>query len=151
MKTNKPDINSLVLNDKLFRNVPMAGIFTYTVIEVRSRAGEDNQLVVRCEACSHGYKCELLLCANSYKRIICASLLNDDDSCSQALWHTQSDDDGFFVTSMQQAKVDKANRLMREADESVRKAEEVLARQKARRAEIKDIIDTLSAGKGGEE
>jgi hypothetical protein len=32
----------------------------------------------------------------------------------------------------------------------VRKAEEVLARQKARRDEIKDIIDTLSAGKGGE-
>jgi hypothetical protein len=147
---NKPDINSLAINDKLYRNVPMAGIFTYTVIEVRTRAGEDNQLVVRCESCSHGYKCELLLCANSYKRIICASLLNDDDACSQAHWHTQSDDDGFFVTSMHQAKVDKATRLIREADESVRKAEEVLARQKTRRNEIKDIIDTLSAGKGGE-
>lgn len=144
MSNTKPDINSLRVGDKLYRNVPMAGIFTYTVIEIRTREKEDNKLVVRCEACSHGYKCELLLCANSYKRIICASLLNDDDG-SQACWHTQSDEDYYFTTSLHQAKLDKAQRCLKDANERVEKSSAALASAQKHRDEIKDIIETLTA------
>ncbi len=129
-------ISEYQIGDELYRYVNMAGVFKYEVIGRREYSGEV-QLEVEAKTCSHGWQCRLLLASDDKGRIVFVHMLNNGESEDQSYWHTN---DGFhFWPTSEQAKQQKLDQLIAEAQNEISKAEEVLTYRKKRLAELKGI------------
>jgi len=140
-------IDQLVLGDKLYRYVHLGGMFEYTVIEIRKREGEPQQIVARCESCHHGWHCQVLLAQNSMGDIICVALLNDDEDNSQGCWHTQGEHDYVFRRTKRESFIDVYTRNIKLLQEKVAntearlvRAREELAEEEARLKSFNEIL-----------
>lgn len=124
------------IGDELFRYIVCGGVFRYIVDGRREYDGRV-QLEVECQTCSHGWKCRLLLAQDDYGKIVEVHMLNDDDEHSQRAWH--GNEGLHFWPTAEEAKQEQIRRLIRTADENVRKAEDALVAAKSRRDELKDL------------
>lgn len=129
-------IHEYAIGDELFRYAVGGGVFRYIVDGRREYDGRV-QLEVECQNCSHGWKCRLLLAQDDYGRIVEIHMLNDDEENSQRHWHVN---EGLhFWPTPEQARQEQVRRLVKNAEEDVRKAEGALAAAKRRLAQYKDL------------
>ena len=73
----------------LYRWVAMAGLFSYKVIGIREYK-EERQYEIECQACSHGWKCILLIAEDDNKKLQYIRMVdeNEDHISSQKHFHT---------------------------------------------------------------
>lgn len=122
----------------LYRYVDGAGVFKYVVDGVREYA-DGKQVEVECKTCSHGWQCRLLLAEDDYGRIVHVHMLNNDEEEDQKYWHTN--DGFFFVSSPEEAKQQKVQKMIKTAEDNVRKAAEALQSAKDRLNEYKGLLE----------
>lgn len=131
-------IKGYKIGDELFRYVEMAGVFRY-VVTGRREYQDEVQLEVECKTCSHGWQCQLLLAQNDYGKVIAVHMLNEDEDEPQRRWHGN---EGFhFWPSVEQAKQEGLQKILRNRNEGVRRAEEGLAAAKKMLAEVQALVD----------
>lgn len=112
-------MSELKIGDKLHRYVTMSGIWKYEVIGVHEYKSV-TQYVIRCESCSHGWKCELLIVKDDYGRYSFVSMLNHQEDDDQRYWHYE-DEKRHFHTTVDAVKLEHAKILLAEKKEAVKK------------------------------
>lgn len=131
-------IKQYKIGDELFRYVEMAGVFQYVVLG-RREYQEEVQLEVECKTCSHGWQCRLLLAQDDHGRIVAVHMLNEDEDEPQRNWHRN---EGFhFWPTVDQARAEGLQKILRNRQESVRTAQERLDAAKKSLAEIQALVD----------
>ncbi len=88
----------IAIGKKLYRYISGGGMFEYAVFGVHDY-DTGTEYAIRCEACTHGYKCELLVGFDDYKKLVFIRMLNhscDEDHEDQRYWHANSSE--FFET-----------------------------------------------------
>ena len=132
------NINDMKIGDKLYRYVDLGGVFEYEVIGIRSYSS-GNQLEVRCNSCSHGWKCEVLVAMNDYNKIVSIQMLNNDEDDNQRHWHCQ--EKFHFWKTPSEAKTEKLNDMINNLNQEIKKAEEVVTFKKKQLQEVKLAIE----------
>lgn len=132
-------IADVKVGDELFRYVFPKGVFRYVVIGRREYA-EGVQLEVECKTCSHGWQCQLLLAQDDYDHIVAVHMLNNDEEDDQRHWHANESGLHFCATA-EEAKQEQVKKLVRDAEDGVRKAKEALRAAEARLAEMKGLME----------
>jgi hypothetical protein len=134
-------MSELKLGDKLYRYVEVGGVFTYTVIALRVTEFE-TAYEVRCETCTHGWKCEMVI-GNSDGNLVYRFMTNDDeDSNRQNYWHN---DRTVFHTDINLAKIDAYKNQNKYWAEKISKLEDALKLAKEERKKVDGLI---AAAKG---
>jgi hypothetical protein len=134
-------MSDVKLNDVLYRHVPGGGIFKYTVICVR-QSERDTQFEVRCETCSHGWKCELLIAQDDEGQLSYVCMLNNDEDDNQAYWHEGKNH--FFLT-IDEAKNEAYEWRIRELNDKLKKQKEAVAATEKMIKEYQDLINVAKA------
>ena len=133
-------MNILKIGDKLYRYVEVGGIFTYTIIGLRISEFE-TAYEARCETCTHGWKCEMVI-GNSDDKLVYRYMINDDEDNRQNYWHN---DKTQFHQDVNLAKIDAYNNQNKYWSEKINKLEEAL---KIARDEKKKVDGLIAAAKG---
>lgn len=144
----KKDINDIVIGDKLYSYVAL-GFHEYKVIGIRTREGEKNQLVVQDQACSHGWKCELVIHQDPVGNLARNIMLNDDEG-SQGYCHTQGPGDHYLHTTLAAAKKEVYSRSVAQVKRRVEELEKRLAQEKKSLAKYEEIVAIAIADLEGE-
>lgn len=88
-------VSKLKIGDKLYRHVVMSGVWEYVVIGLREY--KDSTLYeVESQACTHGYKCVLLVAENEKGQFKYVSLVNYDADDDQSYWHNDKQYNTFW-------------------------------------------------------
>ena len=127
----------LNLGDKLHRYVPLVGYFEYTVIGIRQNE-RGVQYEVRCDSCSHGWKCELLIAVNDYKKLAYVCMLNNDDEDDQKCFH--NDLDYHFFPTLSAAKKDRKSKIIIDQKKRVEDAKAALKRAEDNLRTLEEMI-----------
>lgn len=140
MKYRKKPIE-LKIGDKLYRHVFMQGIWEYTVFGIHQYKGS-KQFAIRCEACTHGWKCELLVALDSSGNYSYVSMLNNDKNDDQRDWHEHGRK---FSTSSNEAMLVYCKEILRDYEDKIDKTNKGLKNLQKHRNEIKDILIGLKS------
>ena len=126
----------LKLGDKLFRRVEFSGIWEYEVIEVR-QTPEGHQYVIKSLACTHGWKCEMLIAEDDRGDLcyICMTNIRDDDD--QVYWHKPG---ARFCRTKAQAKIDACKLFVQSAKNRVDEAKAQLAAAEKNAKEVDEMM-----------
>lgn len=125
-------MKTLELGSKVYRYVPMSGIHAYIVEGVHTYEGVV-QYVVEDQACSHGWKCKLLIAVNDYDKLAFVSMVNEDEEDPQRHWHNDSN---YFYLKPSLAHKERMEELKDELRKDVEAQESRLKRTKERQAEV---------------
>lgn len=129
-------IAEIKIGDELFRYVDGGGVFRYIVTGRREYA-DGVQLEVECKTCSHGWQCQLLIAENDYGRIIAVHMLNNTEEDDQRYWHTN--EGHYFVSTVEEAKAGKVEKLIRDAVQRVADARNVLKAAEQRLSDLRGL------------
>lgn len=126
----------LKIGDRLFRRVELSGIWEYEVIE-RRETPEGFQYVVRSLACTHGWKCELLIGEDDKGDLRYIRMVNNHEDDDQSYWHNPGQR---FCRTRGQAKVDACKMFEKGAQERVQKAKDSLAAAEKYAKEVAEMM-----------
>lgn len=128
---------NLKLGDKLYRRVALSGIWEYEVIE-RRELPEGSLYVVRSNACTHGWKCELLIGEDDFGDLRYLRMTNNDEDDDQSCWHSPG---VRFCMTKAQAKIDACKLFIKEADDRIAKAKEAVIAAEKNRKQVQEMMD----------
>lgn len=135
------DIKSYGIGDELFRFIEGGGFFRY-IVTGRRENQDGVQLEVECQACSHGFKCSLLIGQDDYGRIFHIHMLNEDEDGRERMWH-RNDGEHFFEQTLEAAKSNRLKVMIRRREKAVRDAEAALAYARKSLDELKALADEV--------
>jgi len=137
MKTKKK-LRKLKVGDNLYRHVTMSGIWEYEVFGVHQYENSV-QYAVRCNTCTHGWKCELLIAENDYSEYAYISMLNNSEHDDQRHWHNG---DNKFCITRKEAHRQCYEKMLKKRKEEIRKSEETTTRLKKNLEEIEEALES---------
>ena len=133
------DINAFRIGDYLYSWVT-GGVHAYRVIEIRTREGEKNQLVVEDQSCNHGWKCRLVVHQDPVGNLARNVMLNDEDD-SQGYWHTQGRYDYYLHPTLLKARQECYRRNIAIIKEEIAQLEARLARERVTLAQYMEVVN----------
>lgn len=138
----------LKIGENVYRYVPNGigngGIWHYSIIERRENP-EGMQYVVRSLACSHGWKCELLISEDDNGDLRYVRMVNNDEDDDQRHWHGH----GLrFCLTRDDAKRDAYNDRLKSAKEYTAKCKANLDWAVKCEKELVDLIAVIESGEG---
>lgn len=131
-------IRDYKIGDELWRHVVGAGTFRYVVDGVRVY-GDEVQLEVECQSCTHGWKCRILVARDDYGKLHAVHMLNDNEDDSQRHWHGNYG--MHFWPTKRQAREEGLRHLLREAKDRASKLRDQLKLADARVKELEAAIE----------
>jgi len=129
-------LKKLSLGDILYKYLTFNGIGKYEVIGIREYSKGQVQYELLCHACTHGYKCEVLVTATTKGRFEYVSMIKGED---QEYWH---DDSPYFLTQ-NEAIIYQSNKILSKKSKEINNLEKKLEDAKKSYSEVETYINTI--------
>lgn len=132
----------LEIGDKVYKN----GFMCYLEYEIKGiRVYKDSTIYeATCLSCTHGYKCQVLLCSSSNGKFLEFAGMMDEDEDGQHYSHNM---EGHYYKTLEGAKKARLQTLVYEKGQRVEQLKKDLSTEEKRLFELKDALSLVKDAK----